>query len=238
MKLGKLGWLVRTRSLIAVALLAATVAACGPAHPRADVFRNWSGMAALGGKYTTVSAAWTQPAIKFAPGSRWTNYDCWVGFGGIGSIATPSEQIGTRCSFNRGKISYSAWYDMNPKPNVPIKMVVGAGDLMAASVTSRGQGVFVLTLRDRTTGRTFTTVQTDAAVKCDSAEIIAQWPIRDQSFGSPASGVVHFTQCLVNGRPVGHFDPMTIYLDSNGVNGMTSALGRDGASFSIALRPS
>jgi hypothetical protein len=221
--------------LVTAALVVAGVGACGSSPPSAQSSENWSGMAVIGGRHTTVSAVWRQPAIEFVVGATPTTFDFWVGFGAINSHQ--SEQIGARCRFAAGVISYSAWYDMHPKPNVPIKLVVRAGDLMAASVTNRGHGAFVLTISDRTTGHAFTTTQIDRAATCDSAEVIGQWPLADQASDAPASATVHFTECLVDRRPIGLLDPTSIFLDNYFLNGIPSDLGPDKASFSIALRP-
>ncbi len=53
---------------------------------------NWSGYDATGGPFTSVTATWTQPRIRYA-GVTSTDVAFWVGLDGDGSDTV--EQIGT-----------------------------------------------------------------------------------------------------------------------------------------------
>ena len=173
---------------------------------------NWGGYVAYGGHYTSVSAHWSQPSLSLPKGSTKTRYDFWIGIGGKFPGDAHIEQIGTGCRYYAGSVDYYAWCEMYPAHEVSIDMTVRPGDAMAASVTSRGQGIFVLTLLDRTSGHSFTTTQKDSRASRDSAEAIVEWP-RTWKSDKPGSAAVRFTQCLVDGRPLGSFDLIQEQLD-------------------------
>jgi hypothetical protein len=196
---------------------------------------NWVGIAVIGGNHKSISASWVQPSLSPHAGQTKTQYDCWVGFGGIRNPR--NEDIGTRCRYEGGKVSYYAWYDMSPKPNKRIAMIVRPGDVMTGTVTSRERGVFVLTLADLTSGHSFTTKQTDKLARRGSAEVIVQWPNKWIS-SNPVPTLVAFAQCLIDGQAMSEFPYQLILLHSrSGLEGVPSNLRADGASFFVKLQP-
>jgi hypothetical protein len=222
---------------VAIALLAVAVGACGSsAATVVYATSNLSGLAARGSHFSTVSATWRQPTIESsAVGVIPTSYHFWVGFGDVD--IGPRAEIGTGSRLERKATVCAAWYDMFPNHSVPIRMVIRPGDLMTASVTSRGNGVFVLALSDRTSSHSFTTERSDALASRDWAEIVADWPSFKQARRPPASASVQFTECLVDGRPIGRFNPLSIDLAGELLDAAPSDLGSDQASFSVALMP-
>jgi hypothetical protein len=55
-------------------------------------------------------------------------------------------------------------------------MPIRPGDATAGKVTTDGKGTFTLTIRDTTTGRSFTTTQTLKRARLASVEVIAEAP--------------------------------------------------------------
>jgi hypothetical protein len=128
---------------------------------------------------------------------------------------------------------------MYPAVEVPItSLTVSAGDLMTATVTSDGSGQFTLAVADHTTQRSFTTTQSGPATPPASAEIVAEAPT-DASIGGllplAGFGAVDFTQCAIDGRPVGAFGRNQIAMV--GRDGVTvaaaSLLSSGGTSFTV-----
>jgi len=221
---------------VAATLLAVAFSACGSSGaPTEMVTSRWSGLAAVGSRFSAVSAAWRQPTIELTGSAIQTSYHFWVGLGGIRSW--PREEIGTGSRLDKGATVCSAWYDMFPKRSVVIKMVIRPGDLMAASVARGSNGIFELTLVDRTSGHSFATEQRDPTAHLDSAEIVADWPSSKRARTAPAPARVQFMECLVDGRPIGRLSPMSIDLANELLDASPSNLGLDRASFSVALTP-
>ena len=195
---------------------------------------NWVGIAVIGGNHTSISASWVQPNLSPHAAQTKTQYDCWVGFGGMRN--PHNEEIGTGCRYEGGKVSYYAWYAMAPKPNRHIAMIVKPGDVMAGTVTSHGRGVFDLTLADLTSGHSFTTKQTDKVARRGSAEVIVEWPEKWIS-ANPVPTVVAFAQCLIDNQAMSEFPYQLILLQSrSGLEGVPSNLRADGASFFVKLQ--
>ena len=72
---------------------------------------NWSGYDdSTEGPFTSVTATWVQPAVKFA-GPTLTDTAFWVGLDGDNSDTV--EQIGTE-GYSEGVVGYDAWYEMYP----------------------------------------------------------------------------------------------------------------------------
>src|SRR3954453_10171523 len=73
---------------------------------------NLAGYAVTGGRYTSVSAAWTQPAVNCSvTPTGWSSF--WVGLDG--DTSSTVEQTGTEADCSNGHAVYSGWYEMYPK---------------------------------------------------------------------------------------------------------------------------
>src|SRR6185437_3880744 len=108
---------------------------------------NWAGYDVTGGRYTSVSATWTQPAVNCSvTPTGWSSF--WVGLDG--DTSNTVEQTGTEADCSSGRPVYSAWYEMYPKFPVTYSNPVSAGDHFTASVSTDGRGSFTLTLSDTT----------------------------------------------------------------------------------------
>lgn len=202
--------------------------------------QNWAGYDATGGGFASVTASWVEPPIQ-ASYSTDTYAGFWVGLDGHGSSTV--EQTGTMAYSESGSVSYYAWYEMYPDAAIPINgMTVNPGDEMTGTVTSDGTGDFTLSLVDHTTHQTFSTTQTNGVTAPFSAEVIAEAPSSAASgptFQLADFGSVDFTNCSFNGQPISAFAYNQIDMVSAGnvTEAVPSALGTDGASFSVTSYP-
>lgn len=235
--------------LLAVACVSVVVAAAGgaragaPAGVRFDPNKkishstssNWSGYSAVNGRYTSVSANWTQPTASCTSATTYSSF--WVGLDGDGSNSV--EQTGTSADCSGGSPRYYAWYEMYPKYPVNLSLAIRPGNAISASVTTDGAGRFTLTITNNSTGQSYVTTQHLTRAKLASAEAIAEAP-------SSSGGVLPLTNfgnatfsgATVNGQPIGSFSPDRIDMVSGStLKAQTSALS-GGSSFSVSWKHS
>jgi hypothetical protein len=162
---------------------------------------NWSGYAATGaaGTFTSVASGWIVPTVT-CNGTD-THSSFWVGLDGDGTNTV--EQIGTEDDCDGDSPLYSAWFEMFPNAPVFFKEPVKPGDIMDASVTAEGAGIFMLTLFDMTQNWSQVTEQTSATATLGSAEIIAEAPTEDGLI-SPLSnfGTVVYEDAAINNAAI------------------------------------
>lgn len=170
------------------------------ANAAATTSMNWSGYAATGGRFTSVSAGWTQPAVTCTAQNTFSSF--WVGLDGDGTQSV--EQTGTEADCSGGAAAYSGWFEMFPNAPVFYNNPVKPGDAMSASVTTSGSGSFTLTLTDNTQGWNQVTTQTSATAQLGSAEVIAEAPSTAAGV-EPLSnfGTVSFANATADGAPIG-----------------------------------
>ena len=168
----------------------------GPIHMRTNsTSSNWSGYAVTGGRYTTVSASWTEPTVKCS-GTAYSSF--WIGLDG--DTSNTVEQTGTDADCSGSTPQYYAWYEMYPKFPVNLRGTVRPGDHLSATVTASGRGSFTLTISDSTQGWTNTTTARLKSAKLASAEVIAEAPSSSGGVLPLANfGTVGFTSATVNG---------------------------------------
>jgi Peptidase A4 family len=168
----------------------------GPIHMRTNsTSTNWSGYAVTGGRYTTVSASWTEPTVACS-GTAYSSF--WVGLDGDTSGTV--EQTGTDADCSGSTPQYYAWYEMYPKFPVDLGGTVKPGDQLSASVTTNGSGSFTLTINDTTQGWKNSTSARLKSAKLASAEVIAEAPSSSGGVLPLADfGTVSFTGATVNG---------------------------------------
>ena len=187
---------------------------------------NWSGAAATGSGFSSVTSTWTEPSVTchsyndlMAP---------WVGIDGYGSSTVEQTGVATDCS--SGAPVYQAWYEMYPASPVYYSLSsypVGAGDRFTGTVTRSGT-TYTLKLTDSTRGWTKTTTSSLSASNA-SAEVIIESP----SGSYPAFGTVSFSSSSINGSQLANWNPTLMDASSNGYyEDRTSAVS--GGSFSIA----
>jgi hypothetical protein len=208
-------------------------AAPGLANATATTSENWSGYAATGGQFTSVSAAWTQPAVTCTAQDTFSSF--WVGLDGDGTQTV--EQTGTEADCASGTAAYSGWYEMFPANPVNYSNPVQPGDAMSASVTTSGNGTFTLTLTDQTQGWNQVTTQTSASAQLGSAEVIAEAP-SSSSGVLPLSnfGTVNFTAATANGTPIGNSASLSelTMVSAGGATEATPSALTGGNAFSVA----
>lgn len=212
-------------------------AAPGLANATATTSENWSGYAATGGQFTSVSAAWTQPAVTCTAQDTFSSF--WVGLDGDGTQTV--EQTGTEADCASGTAAYSGWYEMFPANPVNYSNPVQPGDAMSASVTTSGNGTFTLTLTDQTQGWNQVTTQTSATAQLGSAEVIAEAPSSTTGV-LPLSnfGTVNFTAATANGTPLGNSANLSelTMVSAGGATEATPSALTGGNAFSVAWNSS
>jgi hypothetical protein len=193
---------------------------------------NWSGYAATGGGFTSVTSTWQQPTASCTSATTYSSF--WVGLDGDGSSTV--EQTGTSADCSGGTARYYAWYEMYPKYPVNLSLAIRAGDSITGTVTVTGNGRYTLHIHNNTTGGDFSTTQKGHGSNY-SAEAIAEAP-SSRSGVLPLTnfGTVNFSGTLVNGQAIGNFNPDRIDMVSGSTTkAQTSALS-GGTSFSVAWK--
>ena len=116
---------------------------------------NWDGYAALGDTFTSVSAAWVEPAVSCTGQDEYAGF--WVGFDGWtnGSV----EQGGTSAYCSGGHATYEAWWEMYPYNQIQNSFTINAGDAITASVTyNTSTADFTIVVNDVTSGQSMSKV--------------------------------------------------------------------------------
>jgi Peptidase A4 family len=193
---------------------------------------NWSGYAAHGGTYRSVSANWTEPTVTCFSGSQYSAF--WVGLDGYSSSTV--EQDGSSADCHSGSPSYYAWYEMYPSAPVNFSNTVRPGDHFHGSVTYNGAGSYTLTVTDNTQGWTRTVNKTLSGAANSSAEVIVEAPCCTASGGPLPLADFHtvgFSSATVNGSSIGNFNPTEIIMvNSSGADKDTVSSLSGGTSFS------
>jgi hypothetical protein len=198
---------------------------------RAGTSTNWSGYAAAGapGSFQNVSASWTQPAVTCTAQTAYSAY--WVGLDG--DTTSTVEQLGTEADCVGGVARYSSWYEMYPHRSFPATVAVVPGHTYHASVVAQGNGRFLLSLQDTTTGATFTTTQKLMQAKLASAEAIVEAPSGGGVLPLANFGTAQFSGVTANGATMNSppADQITMVNSSGTIKAQPSALS--GGNFSV-----
>ncbi len=198
--------------------------------------RNWAGYAATGGTFTAVSGTWTVPNVS---AGRTAAADAtWVGIGGVS--ATDLIQAGTDATVQAGRVVYTAWVELLPQASQPVPLVVSAGDTVSVAITQQSGDTWQILIRDTTTGQSYQKRVTYASSR-SSAEWIEEAPAVRRRTLLPLDnfGTVAFTNATAvedgqqhsiaqaNGQAI------TMASQTGQPAAQPSALGHDGASFSV-----
>jgi hypothetical protein len=178
---------------------------------RATPSQNWSGYAANGGTYHSVSANWTEPTGHCTSATRYSAF--WVGLDGFNSHSV--EQTGTSVDCVGGSPQYYGWYEMYPRNPVNFGNFVSPGDHFFGSVTYNGGSSYTLVLQDITQGWTHTVHSSLSGAANSSAEAIAEAPCCTAGGGIlPLAdfGTANFTNVKANGSAIGGFSPTEIVM--------------------------
>ncbi len=201
------------------------------------VSRNWSGYAAQGGTFTSVTGTWTLPAANTS-GSFGASAT-WVGIGGVSSHDL--IQAGTQeSSDGSGTIHYNAWIETLPQASQSVPLTVLPGDSVTVSITQQSAGQWLIVLKDNTTGKSYQT-----NVQYQSSLSSAEWVQEAPSAGRRVVpldqfGTVQFTagSAIKDGNKVSlkaaGAQPITMIDSQGNALAVPSALGSDGSSFSVS----
>jgi len=169
---------------------------------------NWSGYAATGRTYTSVSANWTEPRGSCTASNQYAAF--WVGLDGYSSHSV--EQTGSEVDCVGPAAQYYAWYEMYPNASVNYSNTVRAGDHFNASVTYEGNSEFSLHIADTTQGWSHTTVGSLVGAARSSAEVIVEAPCCTASGGIlPLTdfGTVNIAGSMASGSALGNAGGVT-----------------------------
>jgi hypothetical protein len=209
---------------------------------------NWAGYAAHrpGMQFTDVRGAWVQPSVSCPSGGTYASF--WIGLDGYASNYVEQVGTGADCTAANRPAHY-AWYELYPAPRVRIAMVIRPGDHIEAAVDSIAAGT-TLTLRNLSTGRSFSTVRSGPTGPLTSAEWIAEAP--SACSGSTCNvlplanfGFVPFSTCSADAAsgtsgtitsPVWSADVITMVRSNGSVLAQPSPVSADGASFTVSVR--
>jgi hypothetical protein len=198
--------------------------------------RNWSGYVATGGtSYTSVSGTWVVPK----PDANVPGIDAtWVGIGGANT--TDLIQAGTEATVNPdGTVTYDAWTETLPQATRTISLSVSAGDTVSVSITEQSSGLWLIEMKNVTTGKSFTTT-----IRYNSSKSSAEWIEEAPSVGrgiapldsfgslkfSAGSTVVDGKRQTIAGAGA---KAVTMTDAANQPLAVPSAIGGDGSSFTV-----
>jgi hypothetical protein len=199
--------------------------------------RNWSGYVADNGTYTSVTGKWTVPQTT---ASGHTSTDAtWVGIGGVNS--SDLIQTGTQNIVDpSGQVTSTAFYELLPDSSVSItSLTVKPGDSITATITEQSTGQWLISINDNTTNQNYQTT-----VAYSSSTSSAEWIEEAPSNGVSVLPLDNFgTIQFNNGSTIQNSTRASILASSAHAVTMVnnagqalstpSALGNDGASFSI-----
>ena len=190
---------------------------------------NWSGYAATGSTYTSVSTTFTQPAVKCSSGDQYSSF--WVGLDGYSSDSV--EQTGTEADCVGRTAEYSAWYELYPAYPVTYSNTVKPGDVITETVTFSGTSTYAMTVKDTTEGWTKTTTKTSKGDARSSAEVIAEAPYSGGVLPLADFGTVDFSGSTVNGASLSSTDPTGMNMVSSKGAAEATISSLSGGAFSI-----
>ena len=204
------------------------------AAPVRDVSSNWSGYAATGGSFTSVTGTWTVPQ----PSGASVGADAtWVGIGGVNT--RDLIQAGTQSMSSGGAVRYEAWIEMLPATSETVALTVRPGDSVTATITEQSAGTWLITIKNNTTAQSYRNTVGYSSSR-SSAEWIEEAPSTGRSVLPLTDfGVVTFSDgaAVKNGRTTtiggAGAAPITMI---NGVRqpiAQPSTLAADGSSFSV-----
>jgi hypothetical protein len=205
-------------------------------QPGPGTSRNWSGYAARGGSFTSVSATWTLPQL--ALDGPFGADAAWVGIGGLSG--RDLIQAGTQQTVSgTGSVVYQAWIEMLPAASRPVPLTVLPGQSLTVSIDQQADDTWLIAFTNLTSGATLQrTLQYSSSLS--SAEWIEEAPFARRrvlpisQFGtltfSAASAVKDgYSQTIADlgARAISLVD------NSGRAVAVPSPLGGDGASFSV-----
>lgn len=135
---------------------------------------NWSGYAASGGTFTSVTGTWTVPTVA---GTTAGADATWVGIGGL----TTSDliQAGTQAQVDgSGAVQYSSWIEMLPAASQRVPLSVTAGDSVTVTIAQQSGNDWLIAMKNNSTGGTY-----NITVQYSSSNSSAEWVQEAPSIG-------------------------------------------------------
>lgn len=229
--------------------LSASLLVCQPAYaatipgqqlnvPQGTASLNWAGYVAQNsGTYTSVTGTWTIPAVPANPSGAADA--TWVGIGGVQTHDL--IQAGTQALINsNGTVTYTAWVETLPGYSQTVSLAVASGDSITATLSQVSQDVWSVVIKDNTSGQSYS-----ATLNYDSSLSSAEWVeemVSNQNgafISLDSFGMVGFTgaSATVNGTSENlaelNAQPLPMVNSAGSILASVSALGSDGASFSV-----
>lgn len=196
---------------------------------------NWSGYAADGGTFTSVTGTWTVPTVSAtAAGSD----AAWVGIGGLDT--EDLIQAGTMSNVTGdGAVTYQAWIEMLPDSARMIPLSVTAGDSVTVTITERSPDRWLIAMKNNTTGGTYN-INVDYQSTRSSAEWVQEAPSNARGV-LPLSffGTVRFSNgtAVRDGRTLSiaalGARPISMYNRADQVLAIPSVLDASGTGFEV-----
>jgi hypothetical protein len=170
------------RSLVVILAAAVLSVPAAGARGSVELSSNWAGYVVSGttgssvaGSFTAVSATWKVPKVTCTGAPGQSGVAVWVGLGGYRRSSGTLEQIGTDSDCRAGQARYYAWWEVLPDPSNTMRLAVGPGDTIAASVELTATGL-QLRLANVTTGVTAVKRPEVSLVPAGSAEWVLEAP--------------------------------------------------------------
>ncbi|MHB1549356.1 MAG: G1 family glutamic endopeptidase, partial [Acidimicrobiales bacterium] len=186
----------------ATANLSIGVSAAPAESPTAvDGSSNWSGYVVGDGPYTSVTGTFTVTSL--ASGATTSEYLAeWVGIDGFSNTSLIQAGINEQVDpYNTSEFIIQPWWEILPASETDITtMTVAPGDQVTVTIAELSAGEWSITLKDDTSGASFTTDQTYDG-PATSAEWIVEAPTvnNTQTVLAPYSPDVAFTSLGVGG---------------------------------------
>jgi len=200
---------------------------------------NWSGYAATGGNFTSVTGTWSVP--QFTADGTFGIDAAWVGIGGVRS--RDLIQAGTQQTISgTGSTQYEAWVEMLPRASRPVPLRVHAGDSITVSITEQSPDQWLIDFSNNTTGQTYQQTQQYTSSH-SSAEWVEEAPSGGRGGGVlPLSnfGTIDFSggSAVKDGQSSNiaalSAKAITMIGDNEQALAVPSPLSGDGASFTVA----
>jgi len=197
---------------------------------------NWSGYAASGGTFTSVTATWTVPTVAATSGGADAT---WVGIGGLTS--NDLIQAGTQAMVDgSGTVEYSTWIEVLPQSSRNVPLSVSAGDSVTVTVTQQSGNDWLIAMKNNTTKGTYS-----VTVQYASSNSSAEWVQEAPSVGRGLVSLDQFGVVQFSGASAVR-DGKTMSLSALGAKAITminaqgqaiaqpSTLSSDGSSFTVA----
>jgi hypothetical protein len=197
---------------------------------------NWSGYAASGGTFTSVTGTWTVPTVSpTASGADAT----WVGIGGLTS--NDLLQAGTQAMVDgSGTVQYSSWIEMLPASSKTVPLSVSAGDSVTVTITQQSGNDWLIAMKNNTTSGTY-----NVTVQYSSSNSSAEWVQEAPSIGRglvslDQFGTVNFTgaSAVRDGKTMSaaalSAKAITMINGRGEAIAQPSTIGSDGSSFTVA----